>query len=223
MTLAVSSHSGPPPAKCRLNFSYRLHPTPEQEVWLGETSEQVRHWWNALVGEQKHAHRQIVSGHPEHTRAKLAQRRPKMTGMRAAKLAKLTAEHGGGAEAGVAALGLAVRHWTCSACSKSQDRDIGAAINIARRGIESMAQRDSGETTRLNARGSAPRNGPKVAARSASVQVPQQQRKPLARVELASSQGDSVSAATRNGASATARKSSRKPAVVQRIAHEHTQ
>jgi len=40
--LKASSHSGPPPAKFLLNFSYRLHPTREQEVWLAETSEQLR-------------------------------------------------------------------------------------------------------------------------------------------------------------------------------------
>jgi transposase len=136
--LKASSHSGPPPAKFLLNFSYRLHPTREQEVWLGETSEQLRHWWNALVGEQKHAHRQIVSGHPEHTRAKLAKRAPKMTGMRAAKLAKSVAEHGGDAEAGAAAL-AALDHERIGKASKS-----GLEVEYAIARVTDLRQGDTG-------------------------------------------------------------------------------
>jgi hypothetical protein len=55
-----------------LNYTYRCYPTPEQEVWLGETAGQCRRWWNELVGRQRQAHRQRVSGREDHTRQKIA-------------------------------------------------------------------------------------------------------------------------------------------------------
>jgi transposase len=72
-----------------LNYTYRAYPTPEQERWLNESTDQCRRWWNDLVGRQKQAHRQMkATGRPDATRAKLgtALAGKKMTGMRAAKL-----------------------------------------------------------------------------------------------------------------------------------------
>ena len=79
-----------------LNYTYRCYPTQEQERWLGETADQCRRWWNDLVGRQRQAHRQRVSGREEHTRAKLAalMGTKKQTGQRAAKLKELAKELG---------------------------------------------------------------------------------------------------------------------------------
>jgi transposase len=79
-----------------LNYTYRCYPTREQEVWLGETADQCRRWWNDLVGRQRQAHRQRVSGREDHTRAKIAALlgTKKQTGQRAAQRNRLAAELG---------------------------------------------------------------------------------------------------------------------------------
>ena len=111
-----------------INYTYRCYPTEEQEHWLRETANQCRRWWNDLVGRQRQAHRQIVSGHEEHTRQTLASLlvSKKETGARAAKLNKFASELGN-----PEAAGEALRAFDAAQLEKTKGAGLEVAFAIA--------------------------------------------------------------------------------------------
>ena len=122
-----------------LNYTYRCYPTDEQECWLRETGDQCRRWWNDLVGRQRQAHRQIVSGHEDHTRERLISLlgSKKQTGLRAAKLNALASEFGN-PEAAAEAL----RAFDAAKLEKAKGSGLEVAFAIAV--VTDIRSRDTG-------------------------------------------------------------------------------